>query len=220
MNTRTLTSITFLVCCLAYPVFAQRADGPRMTEFGGIGGFAVMKRLTAEQGSSTAKTGFENSFAAGTFLSRDSYKHFAGEVRYLFRGGAAMVDADGRKSTLAAQHHLFTYDVVYHFTQRGHRARPFVSAGGGGRLVVGTGMEQNAYPGSSLVALTATTQMLPVFGGGGGLKIRVNRQVMMRFEFRDYISPVPRNVLAAPPGSTVHGLMHDFVGLFGVSYLF
>ncbi|MCC7154672.1 MAG: outer membrane beta-barrel protein [Bryobacterales bacterium] len=220
MKMRTSASALALLLCAAGSTYAQRGDGPRMMEFGGLGGFSLVRGLTVEQGSTKAKTGFENSFTGGAFLSRDSYKHVAGEVRYLFHGGAAMIESGGQRSTLAAQQHLFTYDLVYHFTRRGRRLRPFLSAGGGGRLVVGSGAEHTSYPGSGLVALTATTQMLPVFGGGGGVKIRLNRQVSMRFEFRDYISPAPRNILAAPPGSTLHGWMHDLMPLFGISYLF
>jgi len=71
-----------------------------------------------------------------------------------------------------------------------------------------------------MVVLTRTTQPEALISVGGGVKVSISRRVLLRFDFRDYATPVPDNLLAAPPGAKVSGWVHDLVGVVGISATF
>jgi hypothetical protein len=73
---------------------------------------------------------------------------------------------------------------------------------------------------SNLVILTHTSQALPVISAGAGVKIPVSRRSLVRIDVRDYISPFPDQVLAAPPAATTGGWTHHLVAQLGVSAVF
>ena len=84
----------------------------------------------------------------------------------------------------------------------------------------GTGVEPPYQPLSNLMILTRTTQPEALISVGGGLKVSLSPRVLLRFDFRDYATPVPDNLLAAPPGAKVSGWVHDLVGLVGIGATF
>ena len=44
---------------------------------------------------------------------------------------------------------------------------------------------------------------------------------MLRTEFRDYITPFPTELITRAKGATFgRSILHDFVPMFGLSYLF
>jgi len=61
---------------------------------------------------------------------------------------------------------------------------------------------------------------VPLVSVGGGIKIKAGKHALVRFDFRDYLTPVPSNLLATPPSSRLKGWMHDFVFLMGISSVF
>ncbi len=84
----------------------------------------------------------------------------------------------------------------------------------------GIGTEPASQPLSNLVALTQINQLEPLISLGGGLKFRISQKAQMRFDFRDYATPRPDKLLAAPGTVTINGWMHDFVFLCGISSIF
>jgi hypothetical protein len=52
------------------------------------------------------------------------------------------------------------------------------------------------------------------------VKFRVAKHALLRFDFRDYATPLPTNLLAVPGNRRLHGWIHDFVFLVGVSTTF
>jgi hypothetical protein len=221
MTTRTclFAALSIALSC-NLPSLGQNEEAPKPYEVAGTGGFAFGTGLSVERGTASGKTGFENGFAAGGLVGHNSGRYLGGEVRYLFRGGAARLDVGGSKASLSSSQHAITYDVIWHLKQRGYQVRPFVSGGGGMKWVRGTGMETAAQPGSAFLALTATSQVVPAFGGGAGVKVRVNDRTLFRFEVRDLISTAPTQVLAPAPGASVKGLFHDLMFLVSVAYRF
>ena len=59
-----------------------------------------------------------------------------------------------------------------------------------------------------------------MISAGAGFRIALKPNVILRAEFRDYLTPFPGNVIAAAPGVHISGWVHDFVPLVGISYLF
>ena len=60
----------------------------------------------------------------------------------------------------------------------------------------------------------------PMISAGGGMKFRLSQHLVFRADFRDYISPIPRQVITPGPGTRMKGLLHDFIGMGGISYVF
>ena len=56
--------------------------------------------------------------------------------------------------------------------------------------------------------LTHANQTVPLISAGGGLKFRVAKHAQVRIDFRDYMTPLPDQLLAVlPSGSTPAGPM-------------
>jgi hypothetical protein len=62
---------------------------------------------------------------------------------------------------------------------------------GGIQVVQGAGTESAFQPLSRFAALTATRDILPTAGVGGGLKYSLQKHLRLRIEVRDYISGAP-----------------------------
>jgi len=98
--------------------------------------------------------------------------------------------------------------------------RPFLAAGAGVKVYRGTGAEPAFQPLSNLVVLTHTTEAQALISVGGGVKFSVSKRALFRLDFRDYLTPLPSDLLATPRGSKVSGWMNDFVFLVGISTVF
>ena len=48
----------------------------------------------------------------------------------------------------------------------------------------------------------------------------MSKRMLLRLDFRDYLTPLPTSVLAPPPNSKISGWMNDLVFLVGVSTVF
>ena len=55
---------------------------------------------------------------------------------------------------------------------------------------------------------------------GVGFKYRLRNHVMVRGDFRDYITPFPKNLFVPVKGGTDRGLFQQFTPTFGLGYWF
>jgi len=55
---------------------------------------------------------------------------------------------------------------------------------------------------------------------GAGVKIRMSRHVLLRLDFRDYITTFPRKQIQPVPFATARGIFHQLTPLVGISYVF
>jgi hypothetical protein len=46
------------------------------------------------------------------------------------------------------------------------------------------------------------------------------RTILVRVDFRNYISPFPEELFVTAQGAKIHGWLHDFVPLGGISRVF
>lgn len=188
-------------------------------EVGGTAGYDLY-RDAAVTGATSGTAGFAPGYALGATVGNDLYRFLGGEVRYTYLAGDLKV-ASGNVSAQASGHaQAIHYDLLVHGGSKESLIRPFLAAGAGVKIFSGTGREAAYQPLADLLVLTHATQTEPLISFGGGIKITLSRRVLLRFDVRDYLTPVPDRLLAAPPNVRVSGWIHDLVFLAGVSRVF
>ena len=98
------------------------------------------------------------------------------------------------------------------------RSQYFVAFGGGMRIFRGTGKEAAYQPLSQFAYLTKTQELKPMASVGAGIKYKLSPRVILRTEFRDYITPFPQTVIAPAPGAKFGSILHTFVPMVGIAY--
>jgi hypothetical protein len=187
-------------------------------EVGAIGGYGYAPHLTVNKGSASAETGISSGGVVGVFAGDDMYKFWSGELRYLYRFDDLKLSSGNVKApNFGAHTHIITTDFLGHFRPKGSTFRPFIAFGGGAKVMVGSGIESAGQPLGSFAALTATHEILPVGDVGAGVKIDLHKNLRLRVEMRDYISPAPNKVIAPAPGASLGGVLNDLQGMVGLS---
>jgi hypothetical protein len=199
-----------LLVCPAGSCFAQH------WAFGAVGGYSYSPSLTASNSLGEAKTGLKAGATAGAVVSQDLYNHLSGELRYLYRFGDMKASGQGRGFTFSGLSHAVHYDILIHSAPRNAAVRPFIAVGGGVRIFRGTGQESASQPLDQFVVLTRTRETKPLFTPGVGVEFRKGDRFSFTLEFRDYITPVPNQIMLPVPGTKLTGWMHDFTPLFGL----
>ena len=189
-------------------------------EFGGSAGYGLPRNINVTSGTLSGKTGFDRGVAFGAVFGNEINDIVGGEARYTYRMGDLKVSSGSTKATMGAEAHAIHYDVLVHAAGKESPVRPFLALGGGVKFYRGTGREQAFQPLTNLVILTHTSEAQPLISAGGGVKFSVSRRALLRFDFRDYMTPLPTNLFATPPNTRLSGWVHDFVFLVGVSTVF
>ncbi len=212
---RTLAVAT-LVFAVAAPAAAQSE-----IEIGALGMISDYMSLdvsnTARSGSVGPGFGFSGGFVLGQTMSN----RWGGEFRYLYFKNDLKLDTGSDSAELGAQSHAVHYDVLYYFSDPDVKIRPYVAAGFGIKHYQGTGAEDPFQPGNDLALLTATSQTMFMGDAGLGVKFRIGSHAIFRVEFRDYMTGVPKDVIAAAPGADLQGgILHQWAPLFGITWTF
>lgn len=185
---------------------------------GGGAGAAVYPSVSLYRNGAEAKAGFKTSAAFAVFGIQNMYEHVGGEIRYTFQFTDAKVTFGGVEAAFPAQTHAFSYSVLVFMTRRDAAVRPYVLAGGGGKVYWGTGEQQAAAPPNAEFAiLTQTSQIVGMATFGGGLSIRVSDRVRLMFDLRDDLTPFPKDVTAPVPGTREDGWLHSIVPTVNIS---
>jgi len=194
--------------------------GAEEYEIGALGGSGFMRSVGVAGARGSASTGLEPGFSAGAIVGNDMYSRLSGEVRYLFRDSNLRLRSGDNKVSFGGVSHVIHYDLLYSFAPKRSRVRPFVAGGAGVRVFRGTGRETAFQPLIEYAALTHTREVKPVVSLGAGLRIDLSPRVRFRVEFRDYLSPFPKQVIAPVGGTRISGWIHDVMPLAGISYIF
>jgi len=195
-------------CCLA-----------QYWDVGIAGGYGFYHNPTIKTPLGSAEAGVENGWAAGAVLTEDVTEHFGGELRYTYRAGDLTLSSSGTKANLNADTHTVNYDLLIYGTPRRARVRPFAAVGGGIKNYIGTGVENMVQPLSNFALLTHASQIEGLVSVGGGVKFMMAHRLVLRFDFRDYMTPFPDRLFGRVPNATQHGWLHDFVPLVGVDWV-
>jgi len=190
-------------------------------EVGGMASYGFYRNATATNPQGSASVGFNSGPAFGALLGYNSSSLISGEFRYAFEMNDLKLSSAGTSTTFAGQAHILGYDVILHpHVRHASKVQPFLAVGGGMKVYVGTGAEQVYQPLEDFALLSRTHQVEPVISVGGGLKIPLSQHLLLRAEFRDYISPFPANVIVPVPPTKISGWLNDFVPMIGISYIF
>jgi hypothetical protein len=207
---------SIFVCALALASGCQAQEW----RLGGVAGYGISKSLTVTNPSGSASTGFKGGAALGALVGHDLYDHLGGEFRYLYRFSDMKLSSGGTEVTFSGLSHAVHYDLLIFARDRGLAMRPYVAAGGGVKLYRGTGKEAAYQPLNKFAILTKTQQVTGLLSLGGGLQFKLGSRVFLQAEFRDYLTPAPKQVIAPVGGAKLGGWVHDFVPLLGLSFGF
>jgi hypothetical protein len=189
-------------------------------EVGADGGYGAFRDVTVTAGTATGSTGFSSGYTFGVLLGSEFNRLAGGEIRYTYQADDLRVSSGSTVVTAKARSQALHYDVLIHATSMDSPVRPFLAVGAGVKFYQGTGAEPVFQPLNNFVVLSHTTEAQPLVSVGAGVKFRVSKRALVRFDFRDYATPLPTNLLAVPGNSKLRGWIHDFVFLVGVSTTF
>jgi len=203
--------------CMALTAMSALAQQWEVGAMGG-GGFYLNNSVTSPRGS--GETGFRPGWSAGGWLGHNASGRLGGEIRYLFEKNDMKVTSGGNQFTFSGYSNTVHYDLLIYATTREDRIRPYFAIGGGIKQYAGTGIERAFQPLAEFAILTHTRQWQPVVSAGAGIKVALGSRTVLRAEFRDYATPFPKDVILPAPGAKLSGWVHNFMPLFGISYLF
>jgi opacity protein-like surface antigen len=187
-------------------------------EIGADVGYGFYRNGSILSPAGTAEAGIRNRFAAGILLGYDFSDYVSAEFDYLYHDGHPFLAAPGVKSDIQGQSDALTAGLLFHFQKRERRLRPFLAGGLGAKEYVIAGPEPFPQPIPEIASLTANDVWKVVFSVGGGVKFRPRQHVLLRAEFRDYLTTFPRQQIVPAPHNTARGIFEQFTPLFGLSY--
>jgi len=186
-------------------------------EVGGFVGYGWYHNGTVESPSERIQAGIRNRVAFGFILGEDLYQHLSGEFRYVFQDGGPFLSGPGFNTNIDGRSHTFTYDVVVNVTNKEHRVRPFLAAGAGGKYYTASDDAILVQPAPAVVILTGRNTWRFVGDFGGGVKFVVHHHIILRADFRDYITGLPHGQIVPARFSNRHGTLQMFTPTVGVS---
>lgn len=213
MRVSTIQSLMLATALAAVPGFGQNFE----VGVAGGGGFYLSKGVSGPRGSGNA--GFSPGFSVAGWVGHNSAGKLGGEFRYMLQRNDMKVTSGGNSYQFGSRSHTVHYDIVLHANSVEDSVRPYVAFGGGIKGHQGTGVERAFQPLSNIAILTKTQQWQPVISFGAGVKWAIGSRVMLRAEVRDYVSPIPKNVMLPAPGAKLSGWFHDLTPMIGISYL-
>ena len=204
--------LLFLAICAV----ATAAD----REVGANFGYGFYRNGTIYGAGVTAEAGMRNRFSTGIDLTYDFSNYVAGQFSYLYHDGHPFLEAPGVKTDMQGQSQALTMGLLFHFKPKTSRFRPFLEGAAGAKGYIVAGPEPFPQPVPEIATLTDNDVWKVAFAVGGGVRYRIHPRVMLRAEFRDYITTFPRQQIVPAPHNTARGIFEQFTPLFGIGYLF
>lgn len=194
--------------------------GQQEWELGANIGYGIYRNGTIYSGAGTINAGIRNRFAAGATFCDNLYEHLSGEFRYEYHDGHPFLSGAGVSKDIQGQSHTLTYELLFHFKPRDSKLRPFIAAGGGVKDYAIVGPAPNPQPVPAIATLNSVDEWKFVVSLGAGVKYRLGPHVLVRADFRDFMTQFPKRQLAPAASGTARGIFQQFTPMFGVSYLF
>ena len=190
-------------------------------EVGALGGYAWYHDATITNQFGQASVGMAPKGGIGAVFGENLYKHIGGEVRWMLLFGPPRLSANGIDVTRSGYSNLVHYDLLIHTTPAEARVRPFLAGGAGVRVFTATGRRNFLQqPLASFALLNEENEAEALISAGGGLKVMLKKDVQLRFDFRAYMSPAPKELFRPTGTALIHGWIYTFVPSLGVSYVF
>lgn len=211
---RALTILAVAAVCAAPALRAQPY------EFTVLGGGNLTLNTTIENPAGNADAGFKKGWSAGVAFGQNMYEHVGGEIRYTYQRHEMKLESGSARAQFGAESHAVHYDILIHSTGRESAVRPYVAIGGGVRQFRGTGEEVVFQPLSDIAVLTKTSQAKPMLSVGAGVKFSIGGSMKLRLDVHDYITSLPKDVIALAPNSSASGWLNNIVPTIGISWTF
>lgn len=189
-------------------------------EIGADIGYGIYAKGTIFSGTETATAAIRNRFAAGIDLGYEFSEYVSAQFSYLYHDGHPYLQAPGVNTDIQGNSHALTIEGRFHFKPRRDRLRPFLAGGVGAKEYVIAGPAPFPQPIPDVAILTTNDVWKTVFTAGGGVDFLLRKHLLLRGEFRDYITTFPRQQIVPAPHNTARGIFQQFTPLFGVSYTF
>jgi len=205
-------------CLLAIAISA--AAFGQMFEAGADIGYGIYHNGSIYSAAGTADAGIRNRFAAGIDIAHQFSRYVGAQFSYLYHDGHPFLEAPGVKSDIQGQSQALTMELLFHFKPRQARLRPFIAGGAGGKGYIIAGPAPLPQPIPQIASLTTNDVWKVVFTAGGGVSYLLRPHLLLRAEFRDYITTFPRQQIVPAPHNTARGIFEQYTPLFGLSYAF
>lgn len=189
-------------------------------EIGADAGYGFYRNGSIYSDIESAKAGIRNRFAAGIFLGDEFSDYVSAEFDYLYHDGHPFLQAPGVKADIQGQSDALSIDMLFHFKKRDHRWRPFLAGGAGGKGYIIAGPAPFPQPIPQIASLTTNDIWKVAFTVGGGVTYQVIPHMLVRAEFRDYLTTFPRQQIVPAAHDTARGIFEQFTPLFGLTYTF
>ena len=189
-------------------------------ELGVIGGGGFRRDLSVANDTHEGTLSFRPGAVLGGYGGLTEHGYLGGEAHYLFEQGTMRLQSSSGEATMSGRAHVAHFDLLIHAAPGEARVRPFLAIGGGVKVYEGLGPDRAVQPGSDLIMLTRTREVLGAFTPAVGAKFRLARHVMLRTELRYILTPSPNKVVTPAPGSVLKGWVHEFVPTIGIAATF
>ena len=205
--------------CFVAILFAGAALAQQY-QMGATLGYGIYHDGTIFSAAGTEEAGIRNRFAAGIMLGDDFSDYVSAEFNYLYHDGHPFLTAPGVNTDIQGNSDALTVGLLFHFSKRDHRWRLFLAGSAGAKEYVIAGPAPFPQPIPQIASLTTNDVWKVAFSAGGGVKLRLRPHMVLRAEFRDYLTTFPRQQIVPAPHNTARGIFEQFTPLFGVSYEF
>ena len=200
--------------CFAVAALAQSY------EIGADIGYGVYRNGTIFSATETVQAGIRNRFAAGIDLGWDFSNYVSAQFCYLYHDGHPFLQGPGLKVDIQGQSQALTVEGLFHLKPRERKWRPYVAGGVGGKDYVIAGPAPFPQPAPQLATLSTNDVWKVVFSVGGGVDYRIHKRVLLRAEFRDYLTTFPRQQIVPAEHNTARGIFQQLTPMVGVRYVF
>jgi len=158
--------------------------------------------------------------AAGAYIGGNMYKFIGGERAMKYLAGDLKAKGSGGEESFSGNAHAIHYDFLMHFAPTGAKIRPFVAAGGGVKIFLGTGAPSVSQPLERIVLLTHTHEVKGL--GSVGPVSRPLSLSAPRYAWKSTTSSLPSRAKSSPPlpNGKISGLLHDIVFMGGIAITF
>jgi hypothetical protein len=189
-------------------------------EIGAAMGSGDYRSATITAPAGAAQAGVGNAIAPSVVVCDDMYEHVSGEFRYLYQGGEPFLSLGSVKGQMTGRSHTFVYDALVHLRGRDSRFRPFFAIGAGVKGYMAPGPVPSPEPLPKVGLLLANNEWKLAGSVGGGIKVKVHEHIVLRFDFRDYITQFPKKQITPASGATASGLLQQLTPMGGIGFVF
>src|SRR5215467_4792102 len=110
---------------------------------GVLGGFgwnrdAAIRNSVISSPPASGEVGFPSRATVGVVVGEDLYRHWGGEIRWLFQWGGPQIEANGAKTSISGYSNLVTYDFIVYPVRTESGLRPYLAGGAGVKAYTGT----------------------------------------------------------------------------------